>query len=252
MTAGLFGSGGGLVVVPMFSFILLQSGTSIVVAMHIAVGTSLAIMIITSLTSTYTHAKMSGVLWKVVLRMLFGLCVGAILGGIFANMLPGHILYLIFTIFVILSALQLAFEILPKLRHPVHTWKGLSTFSFFSSIVSTVLGVGGSTLTVPFLIIDGIAIDKVAGTTSATTIPIAIVGAIVFLFAGLHKASLPYGNIGFINMPALAIISLVSMLTASYSAKFSHRLSEKMQRYGFVSFLTVVAVSMVWHLVKFS
>lgn len=251
ISAGLFGSGGGLVAVPLLTFILLRHGVSIVYAMHIAVGTSLAIMILTSCASIYSHQKKHGVDWQVVKKMFAGLLVGAIVGGVSANAIPGHILYILFGIFVLISAFQVGFQILPKLKHPIHSYAGMSTFGLISSTISTILGVGGSTLTVPFLIMDREPMPVIAGTTSASTIPIAVIGTIIFIHAGLSKSGLPTGNIGFVNIPAFVIISIVSMWLASVSAKFSHRLSDKTQQKGFAIFLFLIAAAMVYHMLSF-
>lgn len=251
LSAGLFGSGGGMVVVPLLTFVLLHHGIPIVIAMHVAVGTSLAIMVMTSLSSALSHHQHNGVRWKIIEKMLLGLVLGSVAGSIGANLMPGHMLYFLFALFVLFSAVQLAFDWLPRLKSPIHTLTGFSTFGAVTGFVSSVLGIGGSTLTVPFLIMNGVPMKSVAGTTSVSSIPIALIGAVIFIVAGLGSAGLPYGSIGFLNFPAFTIIGIISMFMAHYSAKFSYRFSPRTQQRSFAIFLFVIAIFMGLHVLKF-
>ncbi|MCB1826814.1 MAG: sulfite exporter TauE/SafE family protein [Coxiellaceae bacterium] len=245
ISAGLLGAGGGTVVVPLLAIIFLHRGAPMTTAMHTAVGTSLAIMIITTIASTMAHAKRGSVCWDIFYRLLPGIAIGALLGALVANALPGALLHKIFAVFLVLASIQMAFQFIPTLRKGLRGWFSLSTFGLFSGAVASGLGIGGSIFNVPFLVMNRLSMRDAVGTTAVSGLPTALVGAVVFLIAGWGLPNLPPNCIGFINIPALCVVSIVTMLTAGLGVRWAHKLEPEILRWVFSVFLLVIAISML-------
>lgn len=246
LSAGLLGAGGGTVVVPLLSIIFLRHGVPISTAMHTAVGTSLAIMIVTTITSTIAHARKGAVRKDIYFRLLPGITIGAIGGAFVANWLPGEILHMVFAVFLILSSIQMAFQFLPTIRKALTGWCSLSIFGLFSGAVSSGLGMGGSVFNVPFFVMNSIKMREAVGTAAAAGLPTAVVGAVIFLYSGLGRPNLAPHSIGFINIPAFVVVSIVTMLTAGLGAKWAHTIHPRILRWVFAIFLIVIAIGMLF------
>ena len=246
ISAGLLGAGGGTVVVPLLVIIFLHNAVPITTAMHTAVATSLAIMIITTIASTLAHAKKKSVRWDLFFRLLPGITVGAAAGALVANALPGELLHKVFAVFLIVASIQMAFQFLPKVRKTMTGWFSLSTFGLFSGAIASGLGTGGSIVNVPFFVMNRIPMREAVGTTAVSGLPTAIVGTVVFLIAGLEQANLAPHSIGFINIPALIVVSPVTMLTAWLGVRWAHTMRPDILRWIFAIFLMSVAISMLF------
>jgi len=245
LSAGLLGAGGGLVVVPLVSLILLYQGVPRSIHMQIAIGTSLAIMILSSSSSVYTHTKNHNVRYDFFLKMIPGLIIGAIIGSLIANYLPGGFLHKFFGIVVLIAAFQMAFNLTPKFKENNRGWLSLLSFGIFSGSLSSCLGIGGSIVNVPYFKMNHMEMKQCVATSSATSIPTATIGTLVFLLMGLHHPHLPIGSIGFINIPILIIISLSSIVAAWVGAKWANRMNEHLLRLCFAGFLTIVGTTML-------
>ncbi|AZZ90518.1 sulfite exporter TauE/SafE family protein [Hahella sp. KA22] len=222
--AGLFGIGGGLIIVPalIFSFELQSVAPS--VATHLAVGTSLATIIFTSINSIRAHHQKQGVNWRVFRPMAVGLMIGAVLGAQTASLMPAAQLKLVIGIFAITIGVQMALALKPKPHRSLPGDGVLVGVGGGIGWASAIFGIGGGSLSVPYLTWCNVRMQQAVGTSAACGLPIALMGAVTNIWEGWGEASLPEYSLGFIYLPALAGIAITSMPFASLGAKLAHRL----------------------------
>lgn len=243
LMAGLLGVGGGLVLMPILVFLLPHQGVDEASVMPMALATSLASIFMTGISSAYAHHKRGAVLWPTTGWLTPGLLIGAALGGILAVQLQARTLKFGVAIFCVLVALQM-FSSWPKpktsneggtARGPLYSLAG-TIIGFISSIV----GIGGGSLTVPLLVTRGIAPVRAVGTSSACGVVIALSSAITY--ASLTPATpLPVGSVGFVNVPVALLIAVASILSAPMGARWAHRLPGAHLKKIFAGFLLLVA-----------
>jgi uncharacterized membrane protein YfcA len=245
--AGLFGIGGGIIIVPVLVWLL----TPVVPSeslMLVAIATSLATISLTSLASTYSHYCQARVLWHYVLRLTPGILIGASGGVMIAEQIPAAQLRLIFAVFLGMVGVQMLkstpitsskFQIkINWLDYPV---------GIIIGIAAAILGIGGGTLTVPYLVKRGVAINYAVAVSSACGFPIAIAGSLSFIHLSVGQTGLPPYSLGYIYLPAFAAIALGSLLTAALGAKWAHRLpAAKLKRY-FSSVIFIMAIKLLIH-----
>ncbi len=225
LAAGLFGIGGGLIIVPVLVYSLAAQGVDPAVLTHMAVGTSLATIIFTSLNAIRTHHRKGAVRWSIVLWMSLGILVGAALGGVTAGALKGPLLQKIIGVFAILMAIQLGLNLQPRSRREVPGQAGLGLAGTLIGWASAIFGIGGGSLTVPFLVWRSVPMQQAVATAAACGLPTAVSGAISFVWVGWHHADLPPWSLGFVYLPALSGIVATSMYFAGLGARLAHRLS---------------------------
>ncbi len=245
--AGLFGIGGGLLMVPLLVFLFQQQNLPPEVIVHLSVGTSLTIIILTSSVSTWTHHQRGAVLWSLVGRLTPWLMFGAGLGAVLARSLPGTQLGQIFALFEISVAL-LMLSNRPLTLSPPQTrchWLRLLSAGTGIGVISAIVGIGGGSLTVPFLAGCRISMQKVVATAAACGIPIAMAGALGFYWMGEQAAGLPSGSSGYIYWPSVLGIGMFSILAAPFGVKLAHRLPAQRLQYYFAYFLMLLGVYML-------
>ena len=238
--AGLFGIGGGLVIVPVLIFSFGLQGISADVAAHLAVGTSLATIVFTSISSIRSHHQRGAVRWELFRPMAVGIVIGAALGAWTASLLSGPALELIIGIFVILVGLKMLFDITPKTERPVPGDTGLAGAGGVIGWASAIFGIGGGTLTVPFLSWRSVAMQQAVATSAACGLPIAIAGAMTNMWTGWGQAELPAYALGFVYLPALIGIVATSVFFARFGAMLAHRLDAKLLKRLFAILLLAV------------
>lgn len=225
VTAGLLGVGGGLIIVPVLTFLFARQGFAAEIIVHLAIGTSLATIIFTSLSSIRAHHFIHrAVNWAVVKRLMPGIIVGALLGAVIADLLPAAMLRKVFGIFELIIAVQLAVNLKPR---PTRTLPGNAGMFIAGNIigsVSSVIGIGGGTMTVPFLTWCNITIQNAVATSSACGLPIAVAGTLGFIFTGWNELQLPATALGYVYLPALLAILASSIFTAPLGARLAHYL----------------------------
>lgn len=242
--AGLFGVGGGLIIVPVLVYLFSQQGMHGDYLVHMAVGTSLATIVFTSISSVRAHHQRGAVLWPVFWKLSFGIVVGALLGAAIADWMSSIVLRRFFAIFEWLVALQLLIGFKPK---PTRTLPGNAGLFGVGSIIGTlsaIVGIGGGTLTVPYLVWNNIDMRKAVATSSACGLPIAIAGATGFVFTGLLQASLPGWSLGYLFLPAFAGIVIASVLFAPLGARVAHWLDPAKLKRAFGVFLLLLGTYM--------
>jgi len=243
--AGLFGVGGGLVIVPALVFIFKGQGVSAEVIMHLAIGTSLATIMITSVSSVRAHHQHGAVLWLAFRKLAPGIVVGTLLGSYIVDQLPNNALRIIFGLFELLVAAQMGFGIKTSPHHQLPGWPGMSLTGIIIGKVSAIIGIGGGTLTVPFLVWCNVGMRQAVATSAACGLPIAIAGTAGFMLTGWNEPQLPAWSSGYIYWPAFAGIALASVLFAPLGATLAHTLpADKLKRY-FAIFLAFLGIRML-------
>jgi uncharacterized membrane protein YfcA len=244
--AGLLGVGGGLIIVPVLAIVFAQQGVSAEYLMHLAVGTSLATIVPTSISSVVAHHRRGAVLWDVFRRLLPGIVVGAAAGAILARFLDTAVLRTAFGVFELLVAAQLALDIKPAPHRELPGRTGMTVAGSVIGAVSAVLGIGGGTLTVPFLVWCNTQVRKAVATSSACGLPIAVAGGVGFVFTGWGvSSSLPPLSFGFVYLPALLGISVASVLFAPLGARLAHWLAPHILKRLFAVFLAILGLRML-------
>lgn len=247
LMAGLLGIGGGLVVVPGLAFLYQFTPVPHEYTMQMAAGTSLAIMIPTTLRALYAHLKHEVSVWPVYSRMVGGVIAGAILGAFLAHVFNSKMLEILFGFFVLYMAFRIWFES-RQLEHPGKKFPdrlGINVFGGIVGLKSGLLGVGGGVLTIPFLTRWGVPLRDTIAISNAVSFTVAVIGAISFIVSGLLVTGLPAWSTGYVYWPAWLPVAAVSMLVAPFGVKLAHYLSVKILKRIFAVFLLVVAVQML-------
>jgi uncharacterized membrane protein YfcA len=240
--AGLFGIGGGLVIVPVLIFSFGLQGVSSEIAAHLAVGTSLATIVFTSLSSIRTHHIHRAVRWDLFRPMTLGIVLGAVLGAWTASLMSGQALELVIGIFVILVALKMLTGFNPSPGRDVPGRPGLAAAGTGIGWASAIFGIGGGTLTVPFLSWSNVRMQQAVGTSAACGLPIAIAGALANMGTGWQHPELPEYSIGFVYLPAVLGVVATSVVFARVGANLAHRLDAKLLKRIFALLLMVVGI----------
>ena len=222
LVGGLLGLGGGILIVPALLFLFMWQGLPADILMHLAVATSLFTIIFTSVSSSYAHHKHQAVLWPQMFLLTPGIILGAVTGAIIADHLSSDILRRVFGIFEIFVALQIGFSVKPTVQRELPGNNGMLFAGGVIGTLSTILGIGGGTLTVPFLVWCHVDIRKAVATSSACGFPIALAGTLAMIYTGLDYSDLPENTIGYVYLPAAVLILITSVLFAPVGAKLAH------------------------------
>ena len=205
--AGMFGVGGGIIIVPVLVFVFSFLGFEDSYLVHIAIGTSLATIFFTGISSTRSHYLKGSIDAKAFFPMAIGISFGAILGAFIASSLNGDILRKIIGIFAFLIAIQMMFNQNRNIKKSTNQIVSMLTGVGIGS-ASSVLGIGGGSFTVPFFKYNGIDMKTSIGTAAACGIPIAFFGSLSFIAIGLNEENLPPLALGFIYMPLVSYTCL--------------------------------------------
>lgn len=241
--AGLFGVGGGIIIVPVLVFSFTAQGFAPEVLTHLAVGTSLATIVFTSINSIREHNRRGAVQWNLFVWLAPGILAGAAVGGVTAALIQGPILQKIIGVFAICVALQLALNLTPKNPRPLPKRPELVAAGGIIGWASAIFGIGGGSVTVPFLVWRSVSIQQAVATSAACGFPIAFAGAVVFMSTGWHESQLPDWSLGFVYFPAVLGIALTSMFFARFGARLAHRLPPLLLKRLFALLLTAVGIS---------
>jgi uncharacterized membrane protein YfcA len=246
LLAGLFGVGGGVVVVPALIWVFTHVGMTSDWVPHLAVGTSLASILGTGGASAYAHHRRGAVRWDLVGRLAPWILLGAWLGSAIAGLLEGEWLRRIFAVFLLYVGVRMLW---PRGRGvpkgPPGT-AGIGLAGTGIGTLSALVGIGGGTLTVPFLARSGLDMRHAVATSAGCGLPIALAGALGFLAVGWGREGLPPGSTGFVYWPAVAAILLASMPTAPLGARLAHALPVHVLKRVFAVLVLAVAVRLMW------
>jgi uncharacterized membrane protein YfcA len=243
--AGLFGIGGGLVMVPVLSFLFDAQQLGGAQNLHLALGTSMASIIYTSVSSARTHYMHGAVNMHIVRNLTPGLLLGTLIGAMLASSVSQFYLVIFFALFVYFAAVQMLLELKPKATRQLPGCLGLTVVGSFIGAVSSLVSIGGGTLSVPFMLWHNVPFKQAIGTSAALGFPIAIGGTVGYISTGLVLHTLPGGTIGFIYLPALLMIAVGSTFTTTLGAKAAHKMPLKQIRRGFAVLLFALATKML-------
>ena len=242
--AGLLGVGGGLVIVPMLTFIFTSQGVPPEHLLHLALGTSLASIMFTSISSLRAHHARGAVDWIVVRRISAGIMIGTLFGSWVAAQLSTPILKALFVLFQYYVAFQMLLDIRPKPHRQLPGPMAMSGVGGVIGGVSSLVGIGGGSMSVPFLIWCNVAVRTAIGTSAAIGFPIALAGSVGYLVNGL-ALPLPPHTLGFIYLPALAGVAGASILTAPLGARLAHSMPIGGLKKTFTLLLIVMGTKML-------
>jgi uncharacterized membrane protein YfcA len=243
--AGLFGIGGGLLIVPVLATLLPRYGVNPEQVVHLAIGTSLGTIVFTSLSSIRAHHRRGAVLWPLVRVMAPGIMIGAVLGAVVAGQINRDVLRIVFACFEFGVALYLFFSPTPTPRHTEISKPTLIGTGTVIGTVSSLLGIGGGTMTVPFLVWNRVRVQEAVGTAAACGLPIALAGVIGFMLVGLSELGLPDLATGYVYWPALLGITITSILFAPVGAALAHRLPAQKLKKAFALLLVFLGIKML-------
>ncbi|MBI4798417.1 MAG: sulfite exporter TauE/SafE family protein [Desulfarculus sp.] len=246
--AGLLGVGGGLVIVPALTFVFTALNLPAQNIMHLALGTSLATIIFTSVSSVRAHHARGAVHWDIVARITVGIILGTLAGTWVAAQLSTGFLKGFFAVFLFYVAAQLLLDIKPKASRQMPGTAGTTGVGGVIGVVSALVGIGGGSLSVPFMLWCNVPAREAIGTSAAIGFPIAISGAVGYLVNGLATPGLPAMSLGYIYLPALAGVALASVLTAPLGARLAHTLPVPTVKKIFALLLIAMGAKMVWGL----
>ncbi len=253
--AGLFGVGGGTIIVPLLFIVFTQMDYSPDIIMHLALGTSLATIMVTSISSLMAHNKKGAVMWPVFKNLAPGLAIGCFLGAGIAGQISGLYLQLIVGIFLLWVAYKMLFGGKKQVASHANDVSNANHNNIklpskpkqlaaggIIGIASAIFGIGGGSLTVPYLTRYNVVMQKAVGTSAACGLPIAIAGALGYMVFGAQAQINVPNTIGFVHIYAFLGISIMSFFTAKLGAKVAHILSPELLKKCFALLLTVVGI----------
>ena len=243
--AGLFGIGGGLVIVPALIVSFEWQGFSADVSAHMAVGTSLATIVFTSVSSIRSHHQHRSVRWDLFRPMTAGIVGGAVLGAWTVAFMSGDFLQMIIGVFAIVIGIRMLLAANPKPGRSVPGRVGLGFAGSGIGWASSIFGIGGGTLTVPYLSRCNVRMQQAVGTSAACGLPIALAGAAGNMWTGWGHPDLPDYSLGYVYLPALTGVILTSILFARFGANLAHRLDAKLLKRIFAVVLLIVGLRFI-------
>lgn len=247
--AGLFGVGGGLLLVPLLFMLFSAQGVAEAHVMHLALGTAMTTIAFTSVSSMRAHHHHGAVRLDIVKPMAPGLLLGTFGGTTFASMIPTRPLGVLFVVIVYYAAWQMAAGFQPRPGHRLPGNSGRFLVGAAIGCVSSLISAGGGFMSIPFMLWCNVPIHQAIGTSAALGFPIAIAGTLGYIWHGWGQAGLPAGALGYVHLPALAGVVIMSVLTAPLGARLAHQLPVKPLKRGFGFFLALLATKMLFELI---
>ncbi|HUW76510.1 MAG TPA: sulfite exporter TauE/SafE family protein [Gallionella sp.] len=243
--AGMFGVGGGLILVPVLLFLFDLQHFPAEHVMLLALGTSMAAILFTSLSSMLAHNRHGAVNWRVVRNITPGILLGTGIGASLAAYIPTHGLAIFFTLFVYTVAAQILLDIRPHAARELPGALGLTVTGMFTGCLCSLVSIGGGAIMVPFLVWCNVSLRNAIGTSAAIGFPVAVGGTIGYVVTGMNISWLPAYSLGFVYLPALFWIALASMIAAPLGAKATHRMKTGLLRKLFALLLLILATKLL-------
>ena len=243
--AGLFGIGGGIIIIPTFFYVFSFLGFADEILSHMVLGSSLGVIVFSSLSSTFSHNSKGAVNWELIKVVAPSIIIGSGLGGITAGLLESNVLQGLVALFLVVASIQLIFEFPPPPQNPRTNLVGPVIAGGGIGWLSGVFGIGGGIFSVPYFYHRGLKMMNAIGTSAACGIPIALAGSISYIVIGYDNINLPNNSIGFIYLPATIIVGLTSSLTAKFGVNIAHRMKQKKLRIGFAFLVMIMALNLL-------
>ena len=243
--AGLFGVGGGLTIVPLLFMLFTAQAFPVEHSMHLALGTSMATIVFTSIASMRAHHRHGAVRWDIVKSFAPGLVLGTLGGSFIAAWVPTRPLAMMFTAIVYYASVQIMLDAKPKPHRQLPGAFAMAAVALLIGVVSSLVAAGGGFLSIPFMLFCNVTIHHAVGTSAALGFPIAVAGTVGFILSGLKAQGLPEFSLGYVYLPALIGVVAISYLMAPVGARFAHRLPVKPLKRAFGGFLALLASKML-------
>lgn len=243
--AGLLGIGGGIVLVPMLVLVFSAQEFSPAHVLHMALATSMATIVFTSLSSMRAHHAHGAVDWPIAGAMSPGMLAGAFVAALAAGLIPTRPLAVAFTALMFLAATQFLLDLRPRRARALPGRGGVFLAGAAIGAVSSLLAAGGAFLSIPFLTWCNVPLRRAIGTAAANGFPIALAGTAGYVVQGWRAGGLPEASLGYVYLPALALLVAASMLVAPLGARLAHRLPVRRLRIVFAAVLYVLAARLL-------
>ncbi len=244
--AGLLGIGGGMLTVPFMTLLFTMQKFPPEHVVHMAIATSLATIMFTSISSVRAHNKRGAVLWPVAKRLAPGILVGSLIGARIAGALPTQWLALVFALFVGFSATQMLLDRKPKPTRQLPGTLGMFSVGGAIGIASAIVGAGGGFLSVPFMTWCNVRVHYAVATSASLGFPIAAAGTLGYVVTGWHLTGVTPGLFGYVHVPALIALAATSVLTAPLGARVAHALDTVRLKRVFALLLYALAGYMLY------
>lgn len=244
--AGLLGIGGGMILVPFITMIFTARGFAPELIVHMAIATSLATIMFTSLSSVRAHHQRGAVVWPIVRMLAPGILIGSWIGPWISKQLNTSVLALVFALFVAFSATQMLLNKKPQAARDLPKAPGMFAAGGVIGIAAGLVGAGGGFISVPFMSWCNVKIHNAVATSAALGFPIALAGTLSNVYFGLSDARLPEYSLGYIYLPALVVIAAASVTMAPLGARSAHTLPVATLKRIFAVILYALAAYMFW------
>ena len=245
--AGLLGVGGGIVIVPLLELAFTGAGVDRDVTMHLAVATSMATIVPTSISSSRAHARRGAIDHATVRRWAPWIVGGALLGALVASQLDGRVLAFVFAALALAVAARmvLAPQIPQRPQEAAGSGRGGAAVPLAIGLLSALLGIGGGTMSVPALTMRGLPIHAAVGTAARLGLWISLPATVGFMLAQPPRELTPALSIGYVHLPAFALVAVLTWFSAPWGARLAHRAGRRVLTAAFAAFLFAVALRML-------
>ncbi len=249
--AGLLGIGGGMLMVPFLTLIFSHRGITPGLAVKMAIATSMSTILFTSIASVRAHHARGAVRWDLVRRLAPGIVIGGLVSGagVFA-VLKGAVLALLFAVFVVFSATQMLINRKPRPSRQMPGPLGAGAAGGLIGLVSGLVGAGGAFISVPFMTWCNVAMGQAVATSAALGFPISLANTAGYVIAGWHLPQAAPGAVGYLMLPALAVIATASVLTAPLGARCAHAMNTQHLKKVFAVLLYGLGAYMAWQVIQ--
>ncbi len=243
--AGLFGIGGGIIIIPTFFYIFSYLAFPDEILSHMVLGSSLGVIAFSSISSTFSHHSKGAVNWRLIKVVAPSIVIGSSLGGLTAGYLESSTLQGLVSLFLVVASVQLIFEFPPPSQNPKTNLAGPVIAGGGIGWLSGVFGIGGGIFSVPYFYHRGLKMMHAIGTSAACGIPIAIAGSISYILIGYENLNLPEYSVGYVYLPATIIVGIMSSLTAKFGVNIAHRMKQKKLRIAFAFLVMIMALNLL-------
>lgn len=243
--AGLLGIGGGVIMVPLLVLVFNAHGLPSGHVLHLALGTTLATIVFTSLSSMRAHHRRGAVDWRIARAMSPGILAGSFVAALVAGLIPTRPLAVMFTALVFYAATQILLDLRPRGTRKLPGPAGVFAAGALIGAVASLLAAGGAFLSIPFLTWCEVPLRRAIGTAAANGLPIAVAGSAGYVIQGWRLEGLPAGSLGYLYLPALASLVVTSMAAAPLGAALAHRMPVARLRMVFAAMMYLLALRML-------
>jgi uncharacterized membrane protein YfcA len=248
--SGFFGIGGGVIFIPVLLWFLELEAPGFVYAQHVAIATSFAVMLVTSMSSVWAQRRKGNLELSLVGTLLPGIICGVLLGSVLAKYMSGEQLKILFMLYLYFLAFKLFFQTHKVALKELPTWPWTNFMGLLIGLLSSWIGIGGGTMIVPYLIARKVNVYKALATSAALSFPIALLGVVIYIING-RGVGLPLHSVGFVYLPAFAILAIGSFIASPIGVHHAQKFQARQLKKAFGLLLLILA-SIMLSKIKFS